>query len=218
MSQSSIIALTYQDKFAKNNFTRKNRANFAPSTCQNLLRFIRPKFNSQNLFETNIFLSDLSQNIVFPCHFLLLTHWWLLSRLDWCESGWWVNFFLVHSEGVTWAIVGELQCAAVVAEVWSTFWSWAFVKILRLQFALDFEAEILPRFSSWLNPQSSSLHSTDISAISATFFVSGPGNKLFFHPHSFWDCCWSFGNTEKKHFVSPSSCLLCWPFFAARQN
>ena len=67
--------ITYQDKSAKkNNFTRKNRDNFAPSTCQNLLRFTTPKSNIQNLFETIVFLSDLSPNIVLPCHLLLLTH------------------------------------------------------------------------------------------------------------------------------------------------
>ena len=141
--------ITFQDKFAQNSFTQKNRDNFAPFTCQNVLRFVKPKSNSQNLFETNIFLSDLSPNIVFPCHLLLLTHSLRTVVETWLMWVWLMSKVLP----IWWSYlgnVGKLKCTAVVAEVWSTFWSWAFVKILRLKFGLNFEAEILSRFSSWL--------------------------------------------------------------------
>ena len=112
--------ITYQDKFAKNNFTWKNRDNFAPSTCQNLLRFIRPKPNIKDLFGTFFFLSDLSPNIVFPCHLLLLAH----SLRTVVET--WLMWVWLMSSSYLMVLLGQSWQTPVH---WNTtFWSWAFVK------------------------------------------------------------------------------------------
>ena len=74
LARHENVKLFIKTILQKKKLPAKKRDNFAPSTCQNLSKFIRPKPNIKDLFGKFVFLSDLSPNIVFPCQLLLLTH------------------------------------------------------------------------------------------------------------------------------------------------
>ena len=79
-----------------------------------------------------------------------------LHSLDWVSQK--THFFhhipvasIHYREGEPWLIQDPATCRLdYEAEFWSRFWIWGLVKIYRVVFGQDFEAEVRLRFSNWI--------------------------------------------------------------------